>query len=557
MVAHGQETHPGLGRSMITRRRLLEGGLLLGAASLASACGSGPGPTGAAPASSGAPSPQGSPEASGGSAPVPSGGESAPPPTPLPVRDDAIAAENRLAGAPDWDLRRLNGAAQAYLAAASSAPGGALALRASGDGTVDLEWYRLGWYGGAGARLLRVDHGVPLVSQPAPDIDPETGLAEAGWTTVHTTSAPIGVPSGMLLAVLRNRDGKAVASVPLVLRPDPGAARRAPILFVSAAATWQAYNNWAGVSLYENNIGLPIPPTSGRRAAQVSFDRPYRTDGGAGLLRRWEIQFIRWMERHGRDVEYVADLDLEHNPSLVDGRRLVLMAGHPEYWTRPMRARIETAIAQGIHVAFLTGNECYWQVRLWDGPAGPGTRITCYKSPTTDPITATHPELTTCRWREAPLSDPESLMVGEMYMGIVQRVRDWIVAGSDHWLYEGTQLVDGDAIRNLVGQEFDSYFPDSAQPNTAILAKSPVDRRIRPFPGSSVGVHYEPSTHNATVYTASSGATVVGAGTFQWSWAIDGYGERSYNGVVTPLDARVDRMTLNLLDRLGDGPLAP
>ena len=57
--------------------------------------------------------------------------------------------------------------------------------------------------------------------------------------------------------------------------------------------------------------------------------------------------------------------------------------------------------------------------------------------------------------------------------------------------------------------------------------------------------------HNATIYTAPSGATVFAAGTMQWSWALDDWGAPDFEGVRTPLDPRVDRITSNILDRLG------
>ncbi len=466
-----------------------------------------------------------------------------------------MRAENALHGDQRWDHKRLVIEGQAYLGAASVGPGEQIALRASGNGKVSVEWYRLGWYGGAGARLLRTDHGVTLRRQHPATVDKTTGLIEAGWTPVLETTAPAGVKSGMLLAVIRDASGTSVANAPVVLRPDATDPRRAPVLFVSAASTWQAYNQWGGADLYGNYGHHIIRATQNHRAAQVSFDRPYYLDSGSGYLRRWELQFIRWVERNGRDMEYIADVDLERNPDLVNGRRLVVMCGHPEYWSRPMRTRVEAAVAQGIHVAFITGNEVYWQTRLEDGPAGPATRITSYKSRTADPMTATHPELTTCRWREAPVSDPEAPLVGEMYGAIVNRVADWIVKGSKHWLYEGTRLRDGDAIANLVGQEFDTFFPDLAQPGTVLLANSPV--RASMHNSLDPGAYPIQPIHNATMYTAPSGATVFAAGTFQWSWALDGYGNRSYLGVRTPVDDRVARMTRNLFDRLGDGPLAP
>ena len=359
----------------------------------------------------------------------------------------------------------------------------------------------------------------------------------------------------MLLAVLRAPGREGVANVPLVLRPDPAVGRRAPVLFVSASSTWQAYNEWGGLDLYGNSAGVPVAATGGRRAAIVSFDRPYLLGAGAGYLRRWELQFVRWMEREGRDVEYVADVDLELNPDMAGGRRMIVMAGHPEYWSRPMRNTIEAAIASGVNVAFLTANEVYWQARLESGPAGPASRIVCYKSAKADPVTATRPALATTRWREDPVNDPEAPIIGQMYGGVVRRPSDWVVADPGHWLYEGTGVVAGERFRNLVGQEYDTFFPALAQPGTAILARSPVNVPFRSThdPGAYPG----PPIHTATAYTAASGATVVAAGTFQWSWAIDEYGDRAYRGARTPPDARVARMTGNLFDRLGDGPLAP
>jgi hypothetical protein len=132
----------------------------------------------------------------------------------------------------------------------------------------------------------------------------------------------------------------------------------------------------------------------------------------------------------------------------------------------------------------------------------------------------------------------------------VQRPADWVAINTNHWLYEGTGLRDGDHLVNLVGQEYDTFFPDLANPNTVVLAQSPVDAVIEP---DEPTLRYRsPAVHTATMYTADSGATVFAAGTFQWSWAVDQFGDRSYRGFATPYDERVVRMTRNLFDRLGD-----
>lgn len=553
---------PDQGSRVISRRRLLAAGMAGTAAALAACAPGATGlPLGLSSAASSAPLTPVAADLSGTTPVVPAAPVGAivqpalVPALPIHDRDSSMVAENARRGTRQWDTRRRQRGTRAYLAAASVGPGEPLSLRASGSGVVNVEWYRLGWYRGAGGRLLAVDHNVRLRPQPHATVDPETGLVEAHWSPVLTTAAPLGVKSGMLLAVVRSPNGESLANVPVVLRPDPTDPVRSPILFISAASTWQAYNEWGGLDFYGNLSGHTVRATRNRRAAQVSFDRPYHLDGGAGYLRRWELQFIRWMERGGHDVEYVADLDLERHPDLVNGRRMLVMAGHPEYWSRPMRTRLEAAVASGTNVLFLTANEVYWQTRLEDGPAGPATRITCYKSAAADPVAAVSPELATTKWREAPVNDPEAPLVGQMYGAVVRRVADWVVTGSRHWLYEGTRLRDGDRLRNLVGQEFDTYFPELGQPGTVILAHGHVDANGRPQ--LHAGERPREPIHNATMYTAQSGATVFAAGTFQWPWALDSYGQRAYRGVKTPVDERVSRMASNLFDRLGDGRLTP
>ena len=109
-------------------------------------------------------------------------------------------------------------------------------------------------------------------------------------------------PTGLYVAVLRPATGPP-AFAPFVIRESQFEAP-APVLFVNAAATWQAYNAWGGKSLYGYNSTGYTAAVADLRAATVSFDRPYDADLGAGFLRRWELQFVRWQEREGRHVAY-------------------------------------------------------------------------------------------------------------------------------------------------------------------------------------------------------------------------------------------------------------
>ena len=531
------------------RRQFLVGvartGLAAGLLAVVDAC-AGPAPPSLLGILRGSPAPPSSTSPSGQPTPGP------PAPGQFP-RDNPTAAENRRAGNHGWDLTAADGpsGATAFAAAASVAPGDTLDLHVASPTAFDVEWYRLGWYEGSGGRLVRQDRG--LVAAPAAPraIDRVTGRVEAAGGRVLSVPVDGAWPSGVYLAVVRPTVGPP-AYAPFTVRAAPTASS-APVLFVNATTTWQAYNAWGGADLYDASTADAPEGASGRRAVQVSYDRPQALGRGAGYMPRWELQFVRWQEREGRDVDYCADVDLELHPEVVTGRRLILFVGHHEYWSRPMRATIEGAIAAGTNVAFLSADDMAWQIRLEPSPLGPARRITCYKSSALDPLASTQPAVATCRWREPPVNDPEALVIGEMYGHIVARPADWIVAGSGHWLYEATGLGDGDAIRNLVGQEFDTFFPTLAHPGTVILARSPVVPIIHRAPRKGVPLPLDEDVQTATAYVADSGATVIAAGTFQWSWALDDYGDRSYHGVATPLDGRVARMTTNILDRLGDG----
>src|SRR5665811_684149 len=104
------------------------------------------------------------------------------------------------------------------------------------------------------------------------------------------------------VVVLEPTAGAAGSAVFIV---RPGAVAPASVLYVSAAATWQAYNHH-GPSFYGTIPAGQFRGLTVERAHEISFDRPYFEAGGAGYLPRWEAAFVRWQERHGRDVAYLS-----------------------------------------------------------------------------------------------------------------------------------------------------------------------------------------------------------------------------------------------------------
>jgi len=82
----------------------------------------------------------------------------------------------------------------------------------------------------------------------------------------------------------------------------------------------------------------------------------------------WDARFLAWLERSGYQVDCCTDVDLHREGlDVVRPYRLLLSAGHDEYWTDAMRAAVEAHIDAGGNAAFFGGNTCWWRT-VFDGP---------------------------------------------------------------------------------------------------------------------------------------------------------------------------------------------
>ena len=444
-----------------------------------------------------------------------------------------VAAENALPGSSGWRLDQAAnpGELEGYASDASVNHGAAIDVHVRADGTHLATWqlYRMGYYGGAGGRLID-SGGLTAGPQPTPPADPRTGLVECAWPVSFSIQTQADWASGVYLIKLLRDDGPQ-SYVPVIVRADE---RRGAAVLQASVTTWQAYNDFGGESLYTDSLGL-----AGAHAREVSFNRPYTTARGAGDYFFYEHYLVQWAEARGYDLTYATNVDLDLDPQLLAGQRLLILSGHDEYWSRRERDAVEAAIAGGTSLASLAGDEIYWQVRLEPSRVDgrPGRTEVCYKeqAPAEDPQGGG--SLATVRWREAPVSQPEQSLLGVMSDGLEFADLPWIVAGADSWVYAGTGVRDGDAIPLLVGYESDKVFGPPAA-GVQILARSPVVD----FDVPSL------SEHNATLFTAPSGAFVFAAGVVQWAFGL------SAPGIA---DARVQRMTDNLFQRAGLLPALP
>lgn len=394
---------------------------------------------------------------------------------------------------------------------------------------------------------------VPAAAHPVPDRASSHGC---GWPAAFTMTVPDDWKSGYYEATLTVQDGggafthrnrrTASGSLFFVVRAkDPGSTSH--ILLQLCTNTYNAYTNWGGHSLYSYH------DRDGVQGHRVSFDRPISSQFG-----RWELPFVQWAEKNGFTLEYAVNSDLEFHPELLKSYRLVLSVGHDEYWSTPMRDHLEAYIKDGGNVAFFSGNTCCWQVRSEDE----GRSLTCYKQwYNIDPLfrQGDHKLLSTL-WSHHLIGRPENELTGVCFLwGGYHRSHGQFMDGPasyevhrpDHWLYEGTNLKQGDRFggeATIVGYECDGCemewkdglpFPThkDGTPETFTILGS-CEARWHPgdswwyeeFPQDRVGA--------AVLGVYTNGGTVVTTGSTDWAHGLTGK---------TPV---VETITRNVLKKL-------
>lgn len=442
------------------------------------------------------------------------------------VEPNPIQAENALPGTTAWRIPEALAAKteiQGYAGAESAAPGQTLTFYISvqyphDSYTVDI--YRLGWYGGAGGRLMRSFSAIgqnqgyydwaafTIDNCPTCTIDPATHMVDAGWKPSFQVTIPANWVSGLYVAKLTTSGGKQ-AYVHFTVTGDP----HSTYIATMPDNTTEAYNDWGGYSLYHGP-----DQRLATRAFKVSLNRPalgWRFGYGAGLTQ--VIDAIRWLERNGYDVSYISTVDLHEHPEQLLTHRAYLSLGHDEYWSAAMRDGVEFARDSGVGLAFFGANAAYWNIRFEADRAGHLDRvIVCYKSAILDPLYGKDNAHVTVEWRQAPLNRPENALVGVMYADYVVPPLSWAWtvapgAGSSP-LLANTGLKPGASYGcNLVGYEFDHIYNNGQSPSgIQVLGQSYTD-----------GLDYGPDISQTTYYVARSGAFVFASGSIYWEYALD------------------------------------
>ena len=340
---------------------------------------------------------------------------------------NAIVAENCLAGSPRsaWDVSGAGDTSiQGFATQMSVNRGASIDFKVQTNAAAwSMDIYRLGWYGGNGARkVARVLPSARLPqAQPGCLEDKSTGLIDCGnWAVSATWAVPATAVSGLYIARLVRGDTGGASHVVFVVRDDAGSSA---LVFQTSDTTWQAYNTWGGNSFYQGS-----PGTRPNRAYKLSYNRPFTTrtvQGGQDWLFHAEVPMLRWLEANGYDVSYISGVDTDRaGAQRLLRHKVFLSVGHDEYWSAAQRANVEAARDAGVSLAFFSGNEVYWKSR-WepsiDASATPYRTLVAYKETHANAKIDPHPAWTGT-WRDPRFSPPydggrpENALTGTLFM---------------------------------------------------------------------------------------------------------------------------------------------
>jgi hypothetical protein len=473
--------------------------------------------------------------------------------TPKSGQSSLIRSENQKPGATDWQLTRVrldrsqgfrSPLIEGYCSHQSVEAGQTITFHVSTNppARFTVEIFRMGYYGGRGARLMFTLGSVQGKKQPDPPVGPNR-VRECHWESSASLKIPADWPSGVYLGRLttnaESTDKPYWQSFVVFIVRD---SRPADILFQCSDNTWQAYNRWPDrFSLYDD--GSEKDWTSGP-GVDVSFDRPYGKyrqiyenpqSVGSGEFLCWEFPFAYWLEQHGYDVSYCSQSDMLF-PDRGLKCKTFLSVGHDEYWDARAYHSVKTMIDRGVSALFLSGNTLCWVSPFTPSSDGRPNRVITRAGPF-----GGYTRQVSDNGRKFMVQGPdEGLVMGARNVVPVNGGGDWIVTKPEHWMFEGTGMKKGDFIPGLVGWEY--HGNPAKLPGLEVVAE-----------GTAWVGGQRPQQWTATIHPGPKNNFVFNAATIFWSQDLS-----SPPGHMLPWshwsrphgpDERVQRITQNLLKR--------
>ncbi|GII89073.1 hypothetical protein Ssi03_70630 [Sphaerisporangium siamense] len=443
---------------------------------------------------------------------------------------------------------------------------------------LQIDIYRMGYYQGKGARFITSVPATTSVSrsQPSCPENTTTGEVACNWGNVAHWTVPSTAVSGIYFAHVIRTDTNDDTHIVFVVRDD---ASTADLLFRTSDSTWQAYNSWGDIPATEDNpykvqnsLYRGDSVAAPGRAVKVSYNRPFNTrestPWGRDFVFANEYPMVRWLEANGYDVTYQSSLDAARAPSALLNHKTLMSVGHDEYWSGEERTAFENARDHGVNLAFFSGNEVYWKTR-WENSY---RTLVSYKETHANAKIDPTPNVWTGTWRDPRFSGPgaadggkpENSLTGTLFTVNCTVKNDGCpaipltvpAADGKMRFWRGTsvagQVSGSQSIPGVVGYEWDEDIDNGARPKGLVPLSSTTAVADEVLIDYGSNVAQKSATHRMTMYRASSGALVFGAGTVQWTWGLDDeHDSYSENGFA---DGRIKQATVNLFADMGVQP---
>lgn len=400
------------------------------------------------------------------------------------------------------------------------------------------------------------EHGPRATMQITPDGDYTQSGVE--WNSIgyvsetHRQFVTAPDQSGLYYFRASTRSGLEF-SFPWIVAPRTPTAQ---IAVLASNITWNAYNSFGGRSNYIHADALPAAPTVNSRQqltrytnaefdtwncpsyAPLSFDRPepfnhidfteQLTDPIEGRqachLAPAEWRLLGWLEREQFAFDYYAETQLHDGTLNLSAYRVLVIAVHPEYWTRRMYDSVKRWVFEdGGRLLYLGGNGLNCEVELH-----PNHSMTIRN----EQITSLWPSgMDGLDSRMAMRHESEASLLGVVFTPSgAMTGAPYEVINAAHWVFDGTGLRNGDrfGLKSLhrrcpggaSGHETDKR--SAASPaNTHLLAR---------------GVNRDNGGAEMTIFETPSAGAVFSVGSINYCASL-------------PVDDAVSRITANVLRR--------
>lgn len=285
----------------------------------------------------------------------------------------------------------------------------------------------------------------PLISEKnlpgrKQDYTPDSSENGLNWETTYSFPIPDSWRNGLYSAKVSDSSGN-TSYITFIVKGD-SKNLKGSIAILASTNTWEAYNDWGGLSFYSkasDSQSGDDDESPASRTGIVSMMRPNPQGDptkGSGHTAGAELHVLSWLESQGHHYKLLADYDLDKEPAVLDNFKVLIISTHNEYWTKNMYDSLERFLNRGGSLLYLSGNGVYWKAvikekqlevrkdfknhRLDNSPGGYWTHN----------LKRTESSILGVRFQNSDFSVPAPYKVMK----------------ADHWIFKDTGLKNGDLI---------------------------------------------------------------------------------------------------------------